>query len=242
MPEGAGGYKDEPLPYYSWTGFYAGLNAGGSFANNDVALNGLGGSAWNPYYPEPFHTRAVDGSGFIGGGQIGYSRQYDKIVAGIEVDIAGLGADETLTASGPSAFASAYNLKLSERLDWLSTVRGRIGYLLGGGTLLYGTGGLAVGGVTVKSNIDFVNSTHYDGSASDTRTGWTIGGGVEHALTPSWSVKAEYLFYDLGKTNVIANPAPANPPFQTSSNFEEKGNIVRAGVNYHFGSVYEPLK
>jgi outer membrane immunogenic protein len=239
-PEGLGGYKDGPVPYLSWTGFYGGLSAGGAWSSNDVVLNGLGGPAWNPYYPDPFRTRTVEGSGFIGGGQIGYNRQFDKIVAGIEADISGLSADGSLSTSGPGP-NDPYKLLLSEKLDWLATVRGRLGYLVTGSTLFYATAGLAVGGVSLKSNLDFT-LTHYDTSGSDTKTGYTVGGGVEHALTSSWSVKAEYLFYDLGKTTLTANPSPPNPPFQTSSSFEEKGNIVRAGINYHFGSAYEPLK
>jgi outer membrane immunogenic protein len=237
---GPGGYKDGPVPYVSWTGFYVGLNAGGTWADNDVALNGLGGTAWNPYHPDPFRTRKVEESGFTGGGQIGYNRQFDRIVAGIEADISGLGANGSLSTRGPGP-ADPYTLHLSEKLDWLATVRGRLGYLFTSNTLLYATGGLAAGGVSSKSSLDFT-VTHYDASGSDTKTGWVAGGGIEHALTPSLSIKAEYLFYDLGKTTLIANPSPPNPPFQTSSAFEEKGNIVRAGVNYHIGPSYEPLK
>ena len=64
---------------------------------------------------------------------------------------------------------------------------------------------------------------------------------------PNWSAKVEYLYYDLGNitysggvSSVIAQPGGVQPvgqllyalASQTSTRFN--GNIVRAGVNYHF--------
>ena len=117
----------------NWTGLYAGLNARGAWSSNSVALNGHGGSAWAPYYPDPFHTRTLDGSGFIGGAQIGYNRQFDSIVAGIEAGISGLSGGANLNESGLSGIGSPYTLNLSEKLDWLATVRGRLGFAAGSG-------------------------------------------------------------------------------------------------------------
>jgi outer membrane immunogenic protein len=103
--------------------------------------------------------------------------------------------------------------------------------------LLYATGGLAFGQVD-----DTVFTTYapgfgplsFPGSSSDTRVGWTIGGGAEWALTQNWTVKAEYLYFDLGDTTITANPAAANPPFQIRSTHDLTGSIARLGVNYKF--------
>jgi outer membrane immunogenic protein len=85
------------------------------------------------------------------------------------------------------------------------------------------------------------------GSASKTLTGWALGGGMEYALTTSWSVKAEYLHYDLGSmtfaTTPLASRVPVGP-FTTiniapTANF--RGDIVRVGLNYKFGNYYAPV-
>lgn len=237
-----GGYKDGPAyAGVNWTGLYAGLNAGGAWSSDSVPLNGLGGSGWAPYYPDPLRTRTLDGSGFSGGAQIGYNRQFDTVVAGIEADISGLSGGANLKESG-AGFNSPYTLNLIEKLDWLATVRGRLGFVAAERTLLYATGGLAFGDVSTTSKLDFTNSTQYDAAGSETKVGWVLGGGVEHALAANWSLKAEYLYYDLGKSALIATPSPANGPYQTSTSFENNGSIVRGGINYHLSPSYEPLK
>ena len=85
---------------------------------------------------------------------------------------------------------------------------------------VYGTGGFAYGGVSGG----FSNS-------SNTRTGWTAGGGVEWLFIPNWSAKVEYLYYDLGSKNysVIGGTLPA-----VSAKAKMDGSIVRAGLNYKF--------
>jgi outer membrane immunogenic protein len=238
-PEGAGSFKDGPV-IATWNGLYVGVNAGYAWNNNDVKLEGLGGTGWIPYHPDPLRTWSTDGNGFTGGAQIGYNRQFDTLVLGVEADISKINADADLKANG-SFNGDAYSLRLRENLDWLSTVRGRVGVTPTSGTLLYVTGGLAVGKVSSTSNLDWP-LTHYDASESSTKAGWTAGGGVEYALTPNWSLKAEYLYYDLGKVSVTANSAPKNLDYQTGTDFDVTGNIVRAGLNYRFGPDHESLK
>jgi outer membrane immunogenic protein len=97
---------------------------------------------------------------------------------------------------------------------WLGTVRGRLGYAIDR-FMPYVTGGLAVG--DIKNNISGI------GSASDTKAGWTVGGGLEYAFNGPWSAKVEYLYVDLGRGGAIAG---SDAKFQT--------NIVRAGLNYRF--------
>jgi outer membrane immunogenic protein len=80
----------------------------------------------------------------------------------------------------------------------------------------------------------------YSGSAAQTKTGWTLGGGAEWALNRSWSVKAEYLYYDLGTINVTGLPPPPpvlGPiPFATQLSQKVTGSIARFGVNFMFGN------
>jgi outer membrane immunogenic protein len=141
---------------------------------------------------------------------------------------------------------------VSSRLDYLGTVRGRLGWLATPTFLLYGTGGLAYGGVHSSTSINF-NSTSVNGnvpgvgsgSFSDTRAGWTAGAGFEWKFFPSWSAKLEYLHYDLGSVTYATGGfsidiGPTNFPgggiaaIATSTTEHFRGDIVRAGLNYQF--------
>jgi outer membrane immunogenic protein len=88
----------------------------------------------------------------------------------------------------------------------------------------------------------FSNTWGTSASSSATRTGWTAGAGAEWKFAQNWSAKLEYLYYDLGSmtTNLgILNNNPSGVPFTIFSHSPAattsfNGNIVRAGVNYHF--------
>ncbi|WP_424362234.1 outer membrane protein [Methylocystis parvus] len=263
-----------PPPPPMWTGFYVGLNAGGGWANNNN-INTVGGPFFiNPAFPAGAGAVANalafsasnsltggNNGGFIGGGQIGYNYQfYNNFVVGIEADIQGVaGSSSTATTAGVVSLApwgfpnESYASVASARqsIDYFGTVRGRLGWLATPTLLIYGTGGLAYGGVNVNTAFmaqESLGPATYPAvfggtNFSDTRVGWTAGGGVEWMFWPNWSAKVEYLYYDLG--NVTTNGAltqinaVAAPPVvwgavgtQTTTRFN--GNLVRAGLNYHF--------
>ncbi len=139
---------------------------------------------------------------------------------------------------------------VSSRLDYLGTVRGRLGVLVTPTFLLYGTGGLAYGGVQSNTSINFTNTGgavpgFASGSFSDTRTGWTAGAGFEWMFFPNWSAKLEGLYYDLGSAtygtggyavNVgpTAFPGSGIAAIATSTTASFKGGIARVGLNYQF--------
>jgi outer membrane immunogenic protein len=209
---------------------------------------------------------SINRSGVIYGGQAGHNWLVrgifasDRIgtwdgVLGVEVDFQGKSdsSSTALTSVFPQAFAPANPLSqtatLSERIDTLGTVRGRAGVLWGPSTLLYATGGLAWASVKATDTFtQFVNGAvaapNLPGTGSGTfnseRFGPVFGGGIEWKWTANWSVKAEYLYADLGD---IAITTGAIQPFafngvsgtaiaQTTSHVRE--NIARVGVNYRF--------
>ncbi len=152
-----------------------------------------------------------------------------------------------LSAMGdPSTFRS--------RLDYLGTVRGRVGYALDR-FLIYGTGGFAYGGV--NSSVAFFsnapgNALAYAGRSNRMETGYAVGGGMEYALptdtfinvlnSSAVTIKAEYLYYDLGSRAVRVDAtglATANGSY--TSRFKTEGHIVRAGLNFKFGSPIVPV-
>jgi len=277
-----------PPPPPIWTGFYIGLNAGGTWTSStsdDVTTVPIAAFTGNTF-PGPTSRAAalaatgtvpVSEGGFIGGGQVGYNYQFGpSFVAGIEADIQGIagshgsssrfGAVDALSSLGlPGNFATALTT-VDSNVDYLGTVRGRLGWLFTPTLLLYGDGGLAYGGVSSETSISGQNigvnlglccgnpTFFSSGSLSNTRVGWTAGGGVEWLFLPNWSLKVEYLYYDLGSITYSAGfPAPiARAPgviapgtviyalaSQASTRFD--GNIVRAGINYHFNWAPPPV-
>jgi outer membrane immunogenic protein len=147
-------------------------------------------------------------SGGLVGGTAGYNWQAGQAVFGLETDL-----DWTnIKGTGTSVIAGT---PVETKNSYLGTVRGRVGYAWDR-VLAYVTGGLAYG--DVKSNAAF-------GSASQTKAGYALGGGLEFAVAGPWTAKVEYLYVDLGN-------GPSLPITGESSRF--KTNIVRAGLNYRF--------
>jgi outer membrane immunogenic protein len=137
----------------------------------------------------------------------------------------------------------------SERLDWFGTVRGRIGWLPSQSLLLFATGGLAYGQITSQASFTAIgaNPGGFIGTStatsSITRAGWTIGGGLEWMIAPKWSIKGEYLYYDLGNvgglnqtlTTITTGLGLPLAGASLVSNGSFHGSIARAALNYHFG-------
>jgi len=170
-------YKAPPayIPaYFSWTGFYIGLNAGYGWAR----LTDTAGAS-------------VDPKGFIGGGQIGYNWQVSSFVLGVEADFQGSGQKESFT--GVTAFGLT---TASFRERYFGTVRARVGYAWDR-ALLYVTGGYA------WQNIG-IDITAGGATVSDdtTKGGWAVGGGLEYAFAGPWSAAVEYLYLDTGTRDV----------------------------------------
>ncbi len=247
----------------TWGGFYLGANGG---YGGDTAL-GFRDEVINTAAPATPYA-VVDGTSIItggfGGGQLGYNWQFGPVVAGFETDIQGSnimgsGAQAYFTApvspanycGGTPGFSAAYPCGARNDLsvDWFGTVRGRLGYALGG-TLLYVTGGFAYGGVSTSSSytdtIAGALNLHGRVSSSVTQTGWAAGAGIEQKISPSWSVKGEYQFVDLGSVSTGLGPTFVGASTTPYPGLFQKGdsrvefNTVRIGINYLFNAP-EPL-
>ncbi|MGJ4859603.1 outer membrane protein [Labrys sp. La1] len=217
---------------FSWTGFYVGANAGYGWNNDDATLDGLGGPAWDDYYPVALGKKDLSVDGFVGGAQVGYNYQIGQFVVGIEADFNYSDMKDKSTTRSPAGYFDPFTYRQSSSIKWFGTVRPRVGYAFDR-FLPYVTGGLAYGKVDVAHSEQFT-FTHYGASTSTTKAGWTVGAGLEYAITDNWTVKAEYLYFDLGKVKNIAQPAPANPPFSQRYSQDVTGQLVRLGVNYKF--------
>ena len=121
------------------------------------------------------------------------------------------------------ALAASYTQKLS----WFGTLRPRIGYAVGN-WLLYATGGAALGQLDTNATAALGSFFAVD-DRSETRSGWTLGGGVEVEFAPRWTAKIEYLYLDLGdRTTTYLS----SPPISINSRLDANG--ITAGVNYRF--------
>jgi outer membrane immunogenic protein len=261
-----------PAVSWTWTGFYAGVNAGYGWSEdasvNSVSRVNFDAGLIDPSGPATAASALTtpipvgNRNGFIGGGQIGYNYQVSNFVAGIEGDVQWLSGRSSGTISTslplilfPGNVTNA-SLTATNSVDWLGTVRGRIGLTVTPSLLVYGTGGLAFGGVHSSTSLGeafagpvVVGATGTFpsfASVSQTRTGWTAGAGAEWMFLRNWSAKLEYLHYDLGSANygtAVSNFAVAGAPVpvgtllytlgQTSST-SFRGDIVRVGLNYKF--------
>jgi len=193
--------------------------------------------------------------GYIGGAQIGYNYQTNKIVWGIEADFQGANINGSASAGAvmPLVVVPGDIIVVtgtgSEKIDWFGTLRGRLGWTATPPLLVYATGGLAYGHTQTSATFSGAILNDFAGPAngsssfsqSDTRVGFTVGGGLEWMFAPRWSVKAEYLYYDLGKVTLnqtLSIALVALPADQANSNIQSvahyNGSIARAGVNYHF--------
>ena len=216
----------------SWTGFYAGINGGygwnsggNSFGYNDGGTGFIGGTDQSAG-PQP--------QGGFGGGQIGYNFQSGSFVFGVETDFQGGNISDRVTG----LTVNSNDFSSRESIDWFGTMRGRIGYAFGR-VLVYGTGGVAYGDVREGAFVtNGVNAVSFGNNS--TQVGWVAGGGVEFKITPSWSLKGEYQYVDLGSQTL--NGTDTTGASVTATGPENSFSTVRLGLNYRFGGGPEPLK
>jgi outer membrane immunogenic protein len=197
-----------PLPVWTWTGFYVGLEGGGGWGSSVQSFNAGTTNRYNL-------------AGGQGGGTLGYNWQVQHWVIGVEGDISGG------SVSGRTGSTATYNCGTicSTKLGVFDTVRGRVGYAFNNNVLLYGTGGVANG--QIQSNLD-------GGIVTNWRTAAVAGAGVEYGFTPHWSAKLEWLYVNFrsfqwtNATNVFYACTGIN--CSTDARF----NVVRLGANYRF--------
>ncbi len=226
-----------PTSTYSWKGAYIGGHFGYGWGRANTSFSPLPTAA--QFINLAPTTLKPDPTGVFGGGQGGYNWQMGRFVVGAEASFSGSRMTGTAVLVGITQNNGASwngNLRAHQDTKWFGTVRARAGFTLTSKVLLYGTGGLAYGHVNYSANSDFrpQGPIQYPAATSKTRTGWVAGGGVEVGIHRFWSVKAEYLYYNLGNQSIVGNPTPANPPFQISYGFQTRAHTFSTGVNFHF--------
>jgi outer membrane immunogenic protein len=196
-----------------WTGCYVGGNIGGAWSNVDLSgVSGVDASATN--------------SGFAGGVQIGCDYQWNQYwVVGIRNML-----DATSLSSRTNISTVPFTGVVDSRTHWFDTLTGRVGFLVPStNVLLYAQGGAA----WTNTNVTFLDGPGAQlGEASNDRTGWTVGAGVEWGFAQHWSVFAEYNFMGFGTQS--ATFTGCNGTCVVSANTKADVQNVLAGVNYKF--------
>lgn len=205
---------------YDWTGAYVGAHAGYSWSKTTASETPENG-VWN-VRGDSF-TADVDG--FLGGLQAGYNYQIDSWVLGAELDIGYL--DINGDAPTRHSIGVPFDTIVSTDGGGYATARLRGGYALDR-LLIFATGGLIYANLGSEVNDSVASQLHTDETRG--QFGWTLGGGLEYALTDAWSVKVDYLYYELNKENVVGQPPSATQDFD----IDGRGHIFRGGVNWHF--------
>jgi outer membrane immunogenic protein len=246
-----------PMMFDMWSGWYAGANLGLAFDASSYTLSPSGctttsvvcggGPTLNPLRS---YSGNLNGSGFLGGLQAGYNWRFgSSFLFGAETDFDYDGMTSNTTVSAPTLAAPLVGMgphALNQSQTYLGTARGRIGWLPSENWLLYATGGFAYGAMSSSAVASFSSTPDaYAGrSNSSIKTGWTVGGGVEAAIAPQWTVKAEYLYVDLASTsyNVPCTAGAVacglgvlpSPGVFYHANLSNNEHIIRIGFNYHF--------
>jgi outer membrane immunogenic protein len=222
-------YKDAPELTSSWTGCYAGGNLGVGFARNETidaeAVPGL-------------DVGSNAGAGGAGGAQLGCDYQRERWVFGIRgmFDWTGLKGSNNPSSQAIATTLVTYGASevLTHQTQWTSSLIGRIGYEVQPGWLAYAAGGVA----WLRNrytDIDPVNQ--FAGAASETRSGWTAGGGVEYKFGRNWSAFAEYDYIGLGSRDVtLSYTAVIYPSSTYTFSIKEDRQMLLFGVNYRIGS------
>jgi outer membrane immunogenic protein len=243
-----------PTPASSWTGFYLGGQLGYDYSRSPSTYTL---DPANPFLAGLFVPAVTTGTlasstsqssgGFLGGVTAGYNIQTGIVVWGVEADFDGVGNQHTSSVAPTPALAfPTLTTRTNTQTDWLATVRGRLGVTVFPDTLIFGTGGLAVGRIAESTSIipSGAGSTCATdlfcsiGSATSVRSGWTAGGGIEHMFAAHLTAKIEYLYYNLGSMNYIATEqAPFTglvgaPDVDVHTSLTAQ--MVRAGINYKF--------
>jgi outer membrane immunogenic protein len=206
----------------SWTGFYGGVTGGYGWGTSEQT-----GIIPPPPAPPPaappviiFDDATLNTRGGLIGGALGWNAQFGAWVFGIEGDYS------YASVSGHSDTCGPVGNSCGSRLESLGTVRGRLGGAVNN-WMLYATGGWAFGEVSGFSAAKLSGDAMY--------SGWTVGAGIETRFAPQWSMKLEYLYTDLGNTDLYQAAVPGFP-----ENVAYKVNTLRIGINYSFTPYTAP--
>ncbi len=209
------------VPVFTWTGFYIGGQAGYVWGSDKIrevtTATGL---------PTGIN-RNLSPSGVAGGLHAGYNYQINQLVLGVEGDIEATSVKRRVVGYPVVATAS-----VNTKEQWQGSLRARVGYAFDR-AMIYGTGGVAFAD---WKHTYTDNAVPFARTFSNTRTGWTLGAGLEYAITNNWTARAEYRYTDFGRSTNVLPAALAGTFTGMSYRHRENDSAVRIGVSYLFNT------
>jgi outer membrane immunogenic protein len=192
------------VPLFTWAGLYLGGQIGYGWGTDTLTV-----------YPFGFGTNFTP-NGVVGGAHVGYNFQMNQFVAGLEGDVEGTGISRNFSPGG---------VLYDTQIPVQGSIRGRLGVAFDR-VLLYATGGgeFAAFNTSYSGIGPFTQDSH-------TQAGWTVGGGIEYAVTNNWSVRGEYRYTDFGH---LTDATPFVFGLGSTVTHHETENAVRAGFSYKF--------
>ncbi len=208
------------MPIFTWAGFYAGVQGGYAWGNGSGGGFNAAGAQISAASQSP--------SGLFGGLHAGYNWQNGSLVLGGEVDaeVSGVRKDNLgIAGNGVKSeelFRASFRLRAGVAFDR---------------ALLYATGGLAIADLKNTYNSFVVGQPLF--AVDSTRTGWTLGAGLEYAFTNNWSGRVEYRYTKFGSQNDAGFPAAFGALARANWNYND--SAIRVGLTYHFNAPAGPV-
>ncbi|MGB9106484.1 MAG: outer membrane beta-barrel protein [Terriglobales bacterium] len=227
------GLKDGPAALGSWTGFYAGVNGGYGW-DSKLNLQDTLTTGTSPNITTDTYGGGLTPAGAFGGVTVGANWEVSNFVFGVEtdLDVANIADDSgVVKCVGTPCTPTAVDGALHSTIDWFGTLRARAGLPLTPNFLVYGTGGLAYGGVSTRGTAD-----SYSFKNDQTRVGWAAGAGAEWKFSPGWSLRGEWLYMDLGGQGLGVGTASPNDAIPETTTPDNAVNMVRLGLVYKIGA------
>ncbi|RUT32696.1 porin family protein [Arsenicitalea aurantiaca] len=192
-----------------WSGAYVGAHVGYGW-----------GEARIPFGPFDIYNEL---DGWLAGAQAGYNFNLDGVVIGVEGDFSWADLEGAIGSEPGEGF-------LTNSVDWLATLRGRVGLPVDA-LLVYGTAGIAfANGATTTAVFELEEGEPTTQSVTNTHVGWVVGAGIEAMVTESISLKAEYLYHEFGTETYVSDVGPVGGGLDVGFNV----STAKIGLNFHF--------
>ncbi|WP_244625992.1 outer membrane protein [Bradyrhizobium betae] len=234
----------------SWSGFYAGLSLGARWAANDWQTSDIAPNfGAGTFVPTGGTGGAIESVAARFGGYLGYNAQISRSwVAGVEADF-GWADNKKTTSPVPGTAGLFFGTPLvglpsgTVKETWDGSLRGRLGYLIGPATLVYGSGGVAWHRIELNANCapvpgnSFCFNTPHNETYASTRVGWTVGGGVEHMIGGNWLARVDYRYADFGTwTQTFFTAGGVGIAFDDrfTARIKDRTHTATVGIAYRF--------
>jgi outer membrane immunogenic protein len=222
-------YKAAPpaVEVFDWSGLYLGAHVGYGWGKTDITDHSFFGN--NLFIP----TQNIDINGALGGVQGGWNYQFGRFVLGTEVDFSwsDVKGNQTSTILAGIVPASANR---SSKATWMGTATTRLGYAWDR-VLIYSKIGAAWAHFDYNDTVNIAGVNVFNSGASENRSGWTVGTGIEWAFLGGWSAKVEYDYLDFGRRTVDFAPVAGVIP--VNLDVDQRISQVKVGLNYRFGGM-----